>query len=112
VIKIAILLVNSESGTYFFHQFDGQVNQWQNLSSAEASIFSPPPPLMYFKWSGELAIRNMQCIPSLFLYDTLQLYYTSVGLLARLLILLPYINPVCQLQSLVSSSLLMSSKPH
>jgi hypothetical protein len=27
VIKIAILLVNSESGTYFFHQFDGQVNQ-------------------------------------------------------------------------------------
>jgi hypothetical protein len=27
VIKIAIFLVNSESGTYFFHQFDGQVNQ-------------------------------------------------------------------------------------
>jgi hypothetical protein len=27
VIKIAILLVNSESGNYFFHQFDGQVNQ-------------------------------------------------------------------------------------
>jgi hypothetical protein len=26
-IKIAILLVNLESGTYFFHQFDGQVNQ-------------------------------------------------------------------------------------
>jgi hypothetical protein len=24
-----------ESGTYFFHQFDGQVNQWQNLSSAD-----------------------------------------------------------------------------
>jgi hypothetical protein len=35
VIKIAILLVNSESGTYFFHQFDGQVNQWRNLSSAD-----------------------------------------------------------------------------
>jgi hypothetical protein len=35
VIKIAILLVNSESGNYFFHQFDGQVNQWQNLSSAD-----------------------------------------------------------------------------
>jgi hypothetical protein len=27
VIEIAILLVNSESGTYFFHQFDGQVSQ-------------------------------------------------------------------------------------
>jgi hypothetical protein len=27
VIKIVILLVTSESGTYFFHQFDGQVNQ-------------------------------------------------------------------------------------
>jgi hypothetical protein len=27
VIKIAILLVNSESGTDFLHQFDGQVNQ-------------------------------------------------------------------------------------
>ncbi len=35
VIKIAILFVNSDSGTYFFHQFDGQVNQWQNLSSAD-----------------------------------------------------------------------------
>jgi hypothetical protein len=27
VIKIAILLVNLESGTYFFHRFDGQVNR-------------------------------------------------------------------------------------
>jgi hypothetical protein len=27
VVKIVTLLVNSESGTNFFHQFDGQVNQ-------------------------------------------------------------------------------------
>jgi hypothetical protein len=53
--------------------------------------------MRYFKWSGVLAIRTMQCIPMLFLYDTLHLYYTPVGLLARLLILLPYIDPVCRL---------------
>jgi hypothetical protein len=51
----------------------------------------------YFKWSGVLAIRTMQCIPMLFLYNTLHLYYTPVGLLARLLILLPYVDPVCRL---------------
>jgi hypothetical protein len=63
----------------------------------------------YFQWSGVLAIRTMQCIPMLFLYNTLHLYYTPVGLLARLLILLPYIVPVCRLRWLLSSSLLTSS---
>jgi hypothetical protein len=51
----------------------------------------------YFQWSGVLAIRTMECIPMLFLYNTLHLYYTLVGLLARLLILLPYVDPVCRL---------------
>ncbi len=63
--------------------------------------------MCYFKWSGVLAIRTIQCIPMLFLYDTLQLYYTSVGLLAWLQIVLPYVDPVCWRQWLVSSSLLM-----
>jgi hypothetical protein len=63
----------------------------------------------YFKWSGVLAIRTMQCIPMLFLFNTLHLYYTPVGLLARLLILLPYVDLVCQLRQLLSSSLLTSS---
>ena len=54
--------------------------------------------MCYFKWSGVLAIRTMQCIPMLFLYNTLHLYYTPVGLLARLLILLPYVDPVCRLR--------------
>jgi hypothetical protein len=54
--------------------------------------------MRYFQWSGVPAIRTMQCIPMLFLYNTLHLYYTPVGLLARLLILLPYIDPVCQLR--------------
>jgi hypothetical protein len=65
--------------------------------------------MCYFKWSGVLAIRTMQCIPMLFLYDTLHLYYTPVGFLARLLILLPYVDPVCQLRWLLSSLLLTSS---
>ena len=63
----------------------------------------------YFKWSGVLAIRTMQCIPMLFLYYTLHLYYTGVALLARLLILLPYVDPVCRRRWLLSSSLLTSS---
>ena len=54
--------------------------------------------MRYFKWSGVLAIRTMQCIPMLFLYNTLHLYYTGVGLLALLLILLPYVDPVCRLR--------------
>jgi hypothetical protein len=29
--------------------------------------------MRYFKWSGVLAIRTMQCIPMLFLYNTLHL---------------------------------------
>jgi hypothetical protein len=33
----------------------------------------------------------------LFLYYTLHLYYTGVGLLAWLLILLPYVDLVCRL---------------
>jgi hypothetical protein len=45
--------------------------------------------MRYFKWSGVLAIRTIQCIPMLFLYNTFHLYYTPVGLLAQLLILLP-----------------------
>jgi hypothetical protein len=66
---------------------------------ALASLHSDKGMVMcYCKWSGVLAIRTMQFIPMLFLYDTLQLYYTSVGLLARLLILLPYVDPVCWLQ--------------
>ncbi len=65
--------------------------------------------MCYFKWSGVLAIRTMKCIPMLFLYDTLYLYYTLVGLLAWLLILLPYVDPVCWLCWLLSSSLLTSS---
>ncbi len=52
----------------------------------------------YFKWSGVLAIRTMQCIPMLFLYNTLHLYNTPVGLLAQLLILLPYVDLVCRLR--------------
>jgi hypothetical protein len=63
----------------------------------------------YFQWSGVPAIRTMQCIPMLFLYNTLHLYYTPVGLLAWLLILLPYVDPVCRLRWLLSSSLLTSS---
>jgi hypothetical protein len=63
----------------------------------------------YFEWSGVLAIRTMQCIPMLFLYYTLHLYYTPVGLLARLLILLLYVDLVCWLRWQLSSSLLMSS---
>jgi hypothetical protein len=47
--------------------------------------------------SSGVAIRTMQCIPMLFLYNTLHLYYTPVGLLAWLLILLPYVDPVCRL---------------
>jgi hypothetical protein len=54
--------------------------------------------MCYFKWSGVLAIRTMQCNPMLFLYNTLHLYYTPVGLLARLLILLPYVDLVCRLR--------------
>jgi hypothetical protein len=66
--------------------------------SALASLHSDKGMVMhYFKWSGVLAIRTMQCIPMLFLYDTLHLYYTPVGLLAQLLLLLPYIDLVCQL---------------
>jgi hypothetical protein len=58
--------------------------------SALASLHSDIGMVMcYLKWSGVLAIRTMQCIPMLFLFDTLHLYYTPVGLLARLLILLP-----------------------
>jgi hypothetical protein len=53
--------------------------------------------MRYFQWSGVPAIRTMQCIPMLFLYNALHLYYTPVGLLAWLLILLPYVDPVCQL---------------
>ncbi len=56
----------------------------------------------YFKWSGVLAIRTMQCIQMLFLYDTLHLYYTPDGLLAWLLILLPYIDLVCWLAPLTA----------
>ncbi len=56
-----------------------------------------------------LAIWTMHYIPMLFLYNTLHLYYTPVGLLARLLILLPYIDPVYQLRWLLSLSLLTSS---
>jgi hypothetical protein len=63
----------------------------------------------YFKWSGVLAIRTMQCIPMLFLYYTLHLYYTPVGLLAWLIILLPYVDPVCWLRWLLSLLLLTSS---
>ena len=67
--------------------------------SALASLHSDKGMVMrYFKWSGVLAIRTMQCIPMLFLYNTLHLYYTPVGLLARLLILLPYVDPVCRLR--------------
>jgi hypothetical protein len=66
--------------------------------SALVSLHSDKDMVMcYFKWSGVLAIRTMQCVPMLFLYDTLHLYYTPVGLLAWLLILLLYVDPVCRL---------------
>jgi hypothetical protein len=66
--------------------------------SALASLHSDKSMVMhYFKWSGVLAIRTMQCIPMLFLYYTLHLYYTPIGLLAWLLILLLYFDLVCQL---------------
>jgi hypothetical protein len=52
--------------------------------SALASLHSNKGMVMhYFKWSGVLAIRTMQCIPMLFLYYTLHLYYTGVGLAAN-----------------------------
>jgi hypothetical protein len=67
--------------------------------SALVSLHSDKGMVMhYFKWSGVLAIRTMQCIPMLFLYYTLHLYYTGVALLAWLLILLPYVDPVCRLR--------------
>jgi hypothetical protein len=67
--------------------------------SALASLHTDKGMVMhYFKWSGVLAIRTMQCTPMLFLYNTLHLYYTPVGLLAWLLILLPYVDLVCRLR--------------
>jgi hypothetical protein len=60
----------------------------------------------YFKWSGVLAIRTIQCIPMLFLYYTLHLYYTGVGLLAWLLILLPYIERTPELLKILVFTLL------
>jgi hypothetical protein len=68
------------------------------LASALASLHSLKGMVMRnFKWSGVLGIRTMQCITMLFLYYTLHLFYTGVALLAWLLILLPYIDPVCRL---------------
>jgi hypothetical protein len=49
--------------------------------SALVSLHSDKGMVMwYFKWSGVLAIRTMQCIPMLFLYDTLHLYYMDCWL--------------------------------
>jgi len=60
VIEIAIFWVNSESGTYFFHQFDGQVNQWQNLSSTANDFCRQCTP-----WQSAMCWQNNWfCIPS------------------------------------------------